>query len=250
MTDERKTLKLKPHVYTRLETLKRDNETWDGFITRLLDEAAEAEAVVEKAVNLLENAVNCGRCQAYVASAVDIAGDPYCRDCALQVDQSSSNAPFEESKDKRVSPEIGTSYDNYGGLREDTVWMVDDETTITRWPLSLEKKWWDLVNDLGSKGRFGEATNRHNVGNDLYERERYFRSTPDQQRKWHDNTPYEFMAYTIRASDPNRPPYWKFSIESYRRDGWPEEVLAEVESLLEEREGLYVDPDLAEWFWT
>jgi predicted CopG family antitoxin len=247
MTDQRKTLKLKSHVYARLEALKRESETWDGFITRLLNETEGAEDTIQKAVSLLEDAVKCERCKAYLASAVEIAGDQYCRDCALEVDASNPTNPVEESQDERISHDAKTSYDNYGGLREDTVWMVNDNTPVTRWPLSLEKKWWNLVNDLGKKGWFGEATNRHNVGNDLLERERYFRQTPDQQHKWDGRTPYEFMAYTIRASNSDRPPYWTFSIESYRRDGWPEEVLAEVESLLEEPEGQYANLNLPTW---
>jgi predicted CopG family antitoxin len=241
MADERKTLKLKPDVYARLEAHKQENETWDGFFIRLVDEAEEVEEVIERATSLLESTVKCARCHAYLASAVVIAGDEYCRDCAFEVDPYGAAEINEKVEDEPAPTSGAKSYENYGGLREDTVWRPSDETSVTRWPLSIEQKWWDLANELGYKWWFGKATNRHNVGNDLLERERYFRQTPQQQRKWNQRTPSEFMAYLIRASDPNRPPYWNYSIESFRRDGWPEEILAEIEAILAEPESMNVN---------
>lgn len=233
MADSRKTLKLKVETYARLEALKRPSETWDGFFGRFLDEAEEAVGVIERATELLEAATECARCHAYLASSVVIAGDDYCRDCAFEVDPYGAVGVDEVVEEgEPAAPTEGKSYDDYGGLREDTVWMDGDNTPITRWPHSLETKWWDFVNDLGYKWWFGKTTYQHGVRNDRNERLRYFRQTPEQQRRWNQMTPYEFMAYTIRKSDPNRPPYWRHSIESFRRDGWPEEVLAEVEAIL------------------
>jgi hypothetical protein len=238
----RKTLKISEDTYRHLESLKRSGETWDGLLQRL-GEVGDWSP---------EKTPSCTRCHAYLADWVEIGDDNYCRDCAKKVDSSTRETPvkpestFRSPNQAEVSTQ-GRTVEDYGGLREDTVRMADDDTQITRWPLSLEQKWWGFVEELDRRRWFTKSRTSFGTGNDDRARERYFRSPPEMQRKHNHMTPVEFLAYIIRASNPERPPYWRYSIESLRRDGWPEEVLEEVKALLKPPSNL--DQNLA-WLLT